>query len=155
MSRTVSPAARPRSRSSSFCRSWPTRAAATDVTIAIEPLNRNESNIINSVAEAADIARQVDRPSIRVLADFYHMNEEREPLSRLSDYGAWLAHVHVADSSRLAPGTGDYPYPAFVSELRRAGYAGAVSIECRWQDFASEAGPSVQFLRRAFGGASP
>jgi sugar phosphate isomerase/epimerase len=125
-------------------------AAATGITIAIEPLNRKESNILNSVGEAVTLAQRVDRPSIRVLADFYHMDEEGEPLSEISRYGAWLAHIHVADSGRLAPGTGTYPYDQFVAELRAAGYTGDVSVECRWGDFANEAGPSVRFLRRVF-----
>jgi sugar phosphate isomerase/epimerase len=126
-------------------------ATANGLTIAIEPLNRKESNIINSVAEGVELAQRVDRTPIRVLADFYHMDEEHEPLDHLSQFKEWLAHVHVADTGRLAPGTGVYPYAEFAGELRRANYTGMVSIECRWQDFAAEAGPAVQFLRRTFG----
>jgi sugar phosphate isomerase/epimerase len=125
-------------------------AAANEITIAIEPLNRKESNVINSVAEGVVLAAQVNRTPIRVLADFYHMDEEAEPLSHISQYKDWLAHIHVADSGRLAPGTGQYPYAAFAQELRQAGYAGMVSIECRWNDFTAEAGPAVQFLRQVF-----
>lgn len=125
-------------------------AAATNITIAIEPLNRKESNLLNSVGEAVALAQRVDRPSIRVLADFYHMDEEGEPLSEISRYGAWLAHIHVADSGRLAPGTGTYAYKQFVAELHAAGYDGDVSVECRWGDFVTEAGAAVQFLRRVF-----
>ena len=121
------------------------------VTIAIEPLNQKESNIINSVAEGVDFAKRVDRPSIRVLADFYHMDEDGEPLETIVENQAWLAHIHVADSGRGAPGTGQYPYARFVELLDQAGYDGMVSIECRWQDFALEAGPAVAFLRRVFG----
>lgn len=129
-------------------------ADPTDVTIAIEPLNRKESNIINSVAEGVEIARQVDRPSIRVLADFYHMDEDDEPLDTLTANQDWLAHIHVADSGRLAPGTGSYPYAEFVDQLRQAGYQGMVSVECRWNDFEAEAAPSVKFLRHVFQGES-
>jgi sugar phosphate isomerase/epimerase len=125
-------------------------ADQTDVTIAIEPLNRKESNIINSVAEGVAIAREVDRPSIRVLADFYHMDEDDEPLDTITAHQDWLAHIHVADSGRLAPGTGTYPYAEFVDQVRQAGYEGMVSVECRWNDFEAEAAPSVEFLRRVF-----
>ena len=127
-------------------------AEATDVTIAIEPLNRKESNIINSVAEGVDFARRVNHPSIRVLADFYHMDEDDEPLTTITENRDWLAHIHVADTGRLAPGTGTYPYAAFVDQLRQAGYDGMVSVECRWGDFEAEAGPSVEFLHRVFQG---
>jgi sugar phosphate isomerase/epimerase len=125
-------------------------AEQTNVTIAIEPLNRRESNIINSVAEGVEFALQVNRPSIRVLADFYHMDEEGEPLTEITAHQDWLAHIHVADTDRLAPGTGSYPYAEFVDQLRQANYDGMVSVECRWNDFDSEAAPSVEFLRRVF-----
>jgi len=126
-------------------------AAEANVVIAIEPLNRKESNVINSVAEGVELARQVNQPSIRVLADFYHMAEENEPLSHLVEYQAWLAHIHVADTGRLAPGMGQYPYQEFVAGLDQAGYEGLVSVECRWNDFAAEAPRAVEFLRRVFG----
>lgn len=125
-------------------------AAAAEVNgliIAIEPLNRKESNVINSVAEAVVLAERVQRPSIRVLADFYHMDEEHEALSEISRWQEWLAHIHVADTGRFAPGTGDYPYADFARELQRAAYRGKVSMECRWQDFDAEAEPAVKFLR--------
>lgn len=131
-----------------FLRNVAEVAAATGITIAIEPLNRKESNIINSVAEGVELAQRVDRPEIRVLADFYHMDEEVEPLEHIVTYKDWLAHIHVADTGRLAPGTGQYPYETFAAQLAQAGYEGMVSIECRWRDFAIEAGPAVQFLRR-------
>ena len=67
------------------------RLEGTRTTLAIEPLNRKESNIINSVAEGVRFARQVNRPEIRVLADFYHIDEEREPLDTLKTNGEWLA----------------------------------------------------------------
>lgn len=129
-------------------------ADQTDVTIAIEPLNRKELNIINSVAEGVQFARQVNRPSIRVLADFYHMDEDSEPLTEISANQDWLAHIHVADTGRLAPGTGQYPYTEFADQLRQAGYDGMVSVECSWKDFEAEAAPSLAFLRRVFSTAS-
>lgn len=125
-------------------------ATAHAMTVVIEPLNRKESNILNSVDEAVALAQRVNRPAIRVLADFYHMDEEQEPLQHLLDYKDWLAHIHVADTGRRAPGTGSYPYTDFVSLLDQAGYDGLVSIECRWEDFAAEAGPACRFLHGVF-----
>ena len=126
-------------------------ADRTGLTIAIEPLNRKESNVLNSVPEGVDLAQRINRSPIRVLADFYHMDEEGEPLAHLSQYKDWLAHIHLADSGRLAPGTGHYPYATFAQELRQMNYAGMVSMECRWRDFAAEAGPAVRFLREMLG----
>lgn len=125
-------------------------AATYALTIAIEPLNRKESNILTSVAEAVALAERVNRPSIRVLADFYHMDEEREPLHALTDYAAWLAHIHVADTERRAPGLGVYPYAEFVTRLQQAKYNGLVSIECRWGNFAAETRSAYEFLQQVF-----
>ncbi len=125
-------------------------ADGTELVIAIEPLNLRETNVINSVVEGMEIAKMVDRPSIKVLADFYHMDEENEPLSNVVKCKDYLEHVHVADTNRRAPGTGRYQYAEFARLLGEAGYEGMVSIECRWKDLPSEAGPSLEFLREVF-----
>lgn len=133
-----------------FLRMVADEAGKTGVTIAIEPLNHRESNVLNSVAEGVELAQAVDRPSIRVLADLYHMQEENEPLATVVENAAWLTHVHVADSGRLAPGTGSYPYAAFFGYLAATGYAGRIAVECKWQDFEGEAGAAVAFLHRVW-----
>ncbi len=122
-------------------------AAPNNITIAIEPLNLKESNIINSVAEGVRFAERVAHPHIRVLADFYHMDEDAEPLSHISAYGPWLSHIHVADTGRLYPGSGQYPYATFVEEVNRAAYDGLISVECRWQNLEAEVASSIAFLR--------
>lgn len=119
------------------------------ITIAIEPLNTTECNIITSVPEAAFYARQVNRRSIRVLADFYHMQKEQEPLENMVEHKDLLRHVHVSDSRR-APGMGDYPYDRFVDCIRRAGYDGPISIECQWENLEREAIAAKEFLTRVF-----
>ena len=123
-------------------------AQRNDVTVVIEPLNRKESNTILSVPEAVALATEVNRPNIQALADFYHMDEEQEPLTNIPEHAAWIKHIHVADTGRRSPGLGDYPYAEFAEILRQAHYNGRVSIECRWQDFAAEAHLALEFLRR-------
>jgi sugar phosphate isomerase/epimerase len=99
-------------------------------TLAIEPLNRKESNLVNSVGDGARLARKLNRPEVRGLADFYHMDEENEPLDELREHCAWLAHIHLADTGRLNPGTGSYDYPSFFGHLKACGYQGLLSAEC-------------------------
>ncbi|MFE5318980.1 sugar phosphate isomerase/epimerase family protein [Paenibacillus sp. NPDC056579] len=123
----------------------------TGLTLVIEPLNRKESNIINSVAEGVALARLVNRDPIRVLADFYHMDEEQEPLDTIGEHKDWLAHIHVADTGRRSPGTGSYPYEAFVKQLKQAGYSGGVSVECSVAERTLELPASLSFLRRQWG----
>jgi sugar phosphate isomerase/epimerase len=120
----------------------------TGTTLVIEPLNRSESNVINGVEEAARFARQINRPEIRVLADFYHMDKENETLNTLEANAAWLAHVHLADTGRMNPGTGSYDYPTFAAHLRAAGYTGMISAECGVADKAAGMRDSLAFLRR-------
>ena len=120
------------------------------ITIVIEPLNRKESNTINSVVEGVALAQRVDHPAVRVLADFYHMQMEEEPLEHLVDYGEWLYHIHVADSGRNAPGSGDYPYQEFFGVLHEIDYAGLIAVECKWGNFEEEAAGAVDFLRRVW-----
>ena len=119
------------------------------IRIAIEPLARPESNVVNTLAEAVALAERVNRPEVGVLVDFYHLDEEKEPLDHIPRAGKRLIHVHVADTGRLYPGSGNYDYPGFWRALRGAGYGGRVTIECNWRDFPAELGPAVEFLRKS------
>lgn len=122
-------------------------AAQNSLTIAIEPLNRKESNVINSVAEAVEFAELAARPEIKALADLYHIDEENEPLSNVAAAGSFLAHCHTADTGRYAPGTGSYDHAGFFRAMKEAGYDDRISVECRWNDFDNECGQALQFLR--------
>ena len=120
----------------------------TGVTLAIEPLYRQESNIINSVAEGVAFAKRVNRPEIRMLADFFHMDEEHEPLETLRENRDWVVHIHLADTGRRNPGTGRYDYDGFFKILKETGYAGMMSAECKITDPAADMRHSHAFLRR-------
>lgn len=120
------------------------------LTIVIEPLNKKESNIINSISEAVAWSKEFNQKSLKTLADFYHMEEEKEPLTNFYEYRDFIQHIHVADTNRLAPGTGMYPYPEFVRNIHKANYDGRISIECNWRNFAEEIGPALDFLKKQF-----
>ncbi|MBP1964597.1 sugar phosphate isomerase/epimerase family protein [Paenibacillus aceris] len=122
----------------------------TGVTLALEPLNKKESNLVNSVSEAVMFASQANHPSIRVLADFYHMDEENEPLQTLVDNKAWLQHIHLADTGRFYPGSGNYPYDQFVSALKASGYEGMISAECTVKDPETELPASLAYIKETF-----
>lgn len=117
------------------------------VTLALEPLNRKESNMINSVAEAVQLVKQINSPVVRVLADFYHMDEENEPLETIVEHKDWIAHIHIADTGRLAPGTGAYPYEQFTEILREIKYTGMISAECTLVEADKELAGSYEFMR--------
>lgn len=122
--------------------------AGSGVTLAIEPLNRKESDLVNSVDEGVRFAQSVGRPEVRVLADFYHMDEESEPLDTLEANIGWLCHIHLADTGRKNPGTGAYDYPTFFGHLRNNGYGGMISVECVERRHEAPMRQSLAFLKR-------
>ncbi len=120
------------------------------VTIVIEPLCSAECNSINLVSEAAALARQTGKTHLLALADTYHMEAEREPISAITEAADVLRHIHTADSGRLAPGTGSYDHVAMFRTMLDAGYEYRLSIECNWQgQLKKQAGLSLQHLKQA------
>jgi sugar phosphate isomerase/epimerase len=104
-------------------------------TLAIEELNRGETNIINTVAEAEYIARQVNNPKVKILADFYHIALENDDINSLSNKGDILAHCHIANPyKRFYPHATDKLdtinlYQKFFTSIISAGYDGRLSLE--------------------------
>ncbi len=104
------------------------------ITIAIEPLRSEETNLVNTVAEGAVIVEHVGHPAVRLLSDLYHVTEMHEPIADTGAAAAMLAHVHVAEPGSRAlpqPGVSDNIYDAYFTTLKQAGYDGRISLECR------------------------
>ena len=124
-----------------------------ETTVVIEPLNKGETNVINTVTEGAAMARRVNHPHILLLADIYHVEVEKEPLSVIYDNGDLLRHVHIANpAGRLFPKAGDgYDYEAVKQALAKANYDLRISIEGapfgEWRESAEE---SLAFLKSIF-----
>ena len=120
----------------------------TGVVVVIEPLCRRECNYINLVSEGAEWARKIGRPGVQNLADTFHMEQENEPLTAIVESADVLAHVHVADTGRVAPGKGNFDYTALFTILSSANYDGRISIECNWEnDLEAQLLPSLQHLK--------
>jgi sugar phosphate isomerase/epimerase len=113
------------------------------VKIAIESLNRNETNIINNLPEAERLMRKARRNNIKLLWDFYHFSLESdsiEELRRLTDAGD-VIHAHFADpDGRVYPSKVKPEFLTVFGALRNAGYAGRCSIEARIENTGSPAG---------------
>jgi 5-keto-L-gluconate epimerase len=105
-------------------------ARSGGVRLVIEPINRYESNWLNTVDEVMDVLRRLGEENVGVLPDTFHMNiEETDPPAALRRAGDRLWHVHVADSNRRAPGAGHLDFRALVSTLDGIGYEGFLSAE--------------------------
>lgn len=128
---------------------WGPIAQASGVLIALEPLEKAGCNIVNSVPEGAEIVRRVDHPSIRLLADTYHMGRDGEKPENLLEARGLLAHVHVAEIAgrRYVGATGEDHRPYF-RVMKAIGYDGPVCMECKWNDLQAELPAAVEELRR-------
>jgi len=108
-------------------------AAKYDVIVVIEPLRSGECNFVNTVAEGTAIAKDVNHPNIMVLADFYHMAQEKEGPEALVAAGAMLQHCHIAEKEkRTAPGIAGDDFTPYFKALRQINYSGGISIEGGW-----------------------
>lgn len=100
------------------------------VTITIEPINRYESNYINTTDEGLIFLSEVDRDNVRLLLDTFHMNiEEASIAGAFNRAGDRLSHVHLVDSNRRAPGMGHIDFAPVLASLQTLKYAGYLSGE--------------------------
>lgn len=105
-------------------------AGERGVALAIEPLNRYETSLINTVEQGLELVEAVDHPACGVLLDTFHMNiEEKDPAAAARAAGDRIAHVHACGTDRGAPGADAFDWPHFLGVLDAAGYAGSLCIE--------------------------
>ncbi|MFG2073714.1 sugar phosphate isomerase/epimerase family protein [Nonomuraea maritima] len=99
------------------------------VLIMLEPLNRYENHMVNTLAEAVSYCTT---DSIRVVGDTYHMNiEEDDPCRSLVEAAPYLAHMQISESNRNQPGTGHLDWGAQLATLDAIGYDGYLALDCR------------------------
>lgn len=124
-------------------------AAKYNVFIAIEPLNREEVNFINSVAEGLELVKAANHPNIRLLCDFYHMLKENEPADHIIQAAGFVKHVHVAElAGRTPPGVAGDDFRPYLRALKAIGYEGLISVEARWTSLEEEAPLAFESLRK-------
>ena len=122
-----------RSRLRDFLADAAVVAEANGVTYCIEPLSPRETALINTVAQAAELVREIDRPSLRTMIDCSAAGaSESVSVPELIDL--WLptgvvAHVQVNDPNRRAPGQGDMKFAPILAALKRHGYDGTITVE--------------------------
>ncbi len=120
------------------------------MVIGIEPLRKPESNIVNTVAEAARLAREVNHAKVRIIVDFYHLAFENEDPDVILDARDLIVHLQMADpSARGFPRqeAGEVRYRRFFDNLLKIGYKGRLSIEANSSDVAGDCGPALKFLK--------
>lgn len=141
-------------------------AGERGLEIALEPLNRFESDLINTAEDVMRLINDVNHPAAKVLLDGFHMAiEERDLEEAITSVGNKLIHVQVSENYRGTPGTGQTPWDSFKKGLRNINYQGVVSIEsftpdikelagavCIWKNLAPSqdgfASDGITFLKR-------
>ncbi len=104
-------------------------AAGEGVQIAVEPLNRFETNFINRHDQALLLAQQVG-DDVGVCLDIYHMNmEEADPYQAIRNAGDRLFDFHVADNNRMACGQGALDWAKIIGTLKEVGYDRSLTVE--------------------------
>ena len=99
------------------------------IRMALEPLNRFETNFLNRADQAVLLAEQVG-PDCGVCIDTFHLNiEEANMIEAIKSSKERLVDFHVADNNRMACGMGALDWPLIISTLKEIGYDGAVTVE--------------------------
>jgi len=122
-------------------------------TLLYEPLNRYETNLINTLADGVQFLTGSAMRNVKLLADLFHMNIEEASLTdALRKAGPHVGHVHFADSNRKAAGLGHTDFAAVVKALRETGYEGYLSAEVfPLPDSDGAAKQTIESFRRVVG----
>lgn len=141
-------------------------AADHGLRLGLEPLNRFETDMVNTAADAMRLVQEIGSPHVGVSLDSFHMNIEEVDFCRaIETAGDRLFHLQVSDSHRGVPGEGNSDWAGLREGLRRISYAGGISIEsfspdssslaeavCIWRPFAESqdafAARGLKFLKR-------
>jgi len=120
------------------------------VQVVIEPINRYETQLLNTVASALNFLDRLGLDQVGLLLDTFHMNMEEPSLPdsiRLA--GDRLFHFHLADSNRWHPGAGHVDFPAVVKTLEEIGYGNYLSAEILPMPNADAAAENtIRYMRR-------
>lgn len=124
-------------------------AVSVGAQVFLEPLNRYEDYLINTLADAVSIVEEVGSKGVSVIADTYHMSiEEADCAASIRAAGQHIHHVQLGDSNRLEPGAGHYDWPATLDALESVGYQGWLAMECGLSGATGDVLPGVARLLR-------
>ena len=101
----------------------------------MEPLNRFETDFLNTVDQGLQMISEVKSPALKLLLDTFHMNiEEKKPADAIRRAGKHVGHIHASASDRGTPGNDHVDWSGVAEALQDIHYSGAVVIESFTQD---------------------
>jgi D-psicose/D-tagatose/L-ribulose 3-epimerase len=127
-------------------------ARARGITIAVEPLRPEETNIINSAAEGLALVTAISDPGFQLMVDFYHLASVKEDPAIIVRARDHIRHLHMANpDGRVFPrAPGEYDYAPFFAALNAIGYGRRISVEASTRDLKADAPLAIALLRGAF-----
>jgi sugar phosphate isomerase/epimerase len=127
-------------------------AQAQGITVAVEPLRKEECNIINSAGEGLDLVNAIDHPNFQLMIDFYHLSSEHEDPAIVLRANSHIRHLHMANpQGRVFPlKWTEYEYAPFFANLRKIHYDKRISVEASTKDVATDGPQAIALLRHAF-----
>ena len=106
------------------------KAEKAGITLAMEPLNRFETDFMNTIDQATTMINKVGSPALKIHIDTFHMNiEEGNPAEAVRMAGSLVGHVHASGSHRGTPGTGHVDWLGIFGALKAIDYSGDIVIE--------------------------
>jgi sugar phosphate isomerase/epimerase len=123
-----------------------------NVPLIFEPLNRYETNLINTLADGVQLLMSLDTNNVKLLGDLFHMNiEEIDIATALRGAQGHLGHMHLVDSNRRPAGHGHIDYAPIAKALCAIGYEGYLSAEALpWPTSREAADQTIATVRRWF-----
>jgi D-psicose/D-tagatose/L-ribulose 3-epimerase len=105
-------------------------ASEHGVSLAIEPLNRYETDLINTVSQGVELCEQVGRDNVGLLLDTFHMNiEEKRIADAIRLGGEWLLELHACENDRGTPGGGHVEWGEVFDAVVQVGFDGLIALE--------------------------
>ena len=122
------------------------------VPLIYEPLNRYETNLVNTVTDGVELLKSLRTQNVRLLADLFHMNiEETDIAAAIKEGGSSIGHIHFVDSNRRPAGCGHLKYEPIAAALNSIGYQGYLSAEALpWPEPVAAAERTIREYRRLF-----
>ena len=129
-----------------------THAAQYKVPLLFEPLNRYETNMVNTMEGGVSLLRSLTTKNVKLLADLFHMNiEEANMPEAIRASAGQIGHVHFVDSNRRPAGLGHLDFPSIVAALRAVGFDGFASAEALpYPDSDAAALQTITAFRKCF-----
>ncbi len=135
----------------SLCTQLAPLAGSQNITIAIEQLNRGETNFLNTMQEVSEIVDAVNYPHLKMTCDVYHAIKENDSASEIIKFKEHIVHCHLAEKEgRTPPGVKGDDFTPYFRALKKIKYRGRISLECKWLSLMEELPIAIRVVKEQY-----